>query len=169
MPRRRYKDITGKRYGKLVAIEFAGLTKTKQALWLCKCDCGNHSTVMIGNLTSGMSKSCGCGIVDRLRITIKNNTKHGNSKTKLYRVWTNMKSRCLNSKSPDFKNYGGRGITICSEWTEYIPFRDWALANGYSEGLEIDREDNDGNYEPSNCRFVTRIVNQNNRVHWRHK
>ena len=99
-------------------------------------------------------KSCGC-----------NKIKHGEIHTKLYRVWSNMKNRCSNSKHPAYKNYGGRGITICNEWLEFIPFRDWALSNGYQESLEIDRIDNNGNYEPSNCRFITAKENcQNQRT-----
>ena len=91
------------------------------------------------------------------------NYKHGFRHTKLYAVWYNMKTRCFNKKVKQYKDYGGRGITICNEWLEFIPFRDWSLFNGYQEGLEIDREDNDGNYEPSNCRWVTNKENLRNK------
>ena len=93
-------------------------------------------------------KSCGC----------HKNIKHGGFGTRLYKIWEGMKSRCLNSNRKAYKNYGGRGITICNEWLEFIPFRDWALSNGYAEGLQIHRE-NDGNYEPYSCRWVTNTEN----------
>lgn len=90
-------------------------------------------------------------------------TKHGQSETPLHRVWKGMRQRCTNSRFAQFADYGGRGISVCREWDAFEAFRDWALANGYAEGLEIDRRDNDGNYEPSNCRFVTRPVNCRNK------
>ena len=108
-----------------------------------------------------VDKSCGC---DRGQKQNQNRYKHGESKTKLYFVWLQMKQRCCNLKDFNFKNYGGRGITVCNEWTEsYIVFRDWSLNNGYAEGLQINRIENDGNYEPSNCNFVTAKENCNNR------
>jgi len=102
------------------------------------------------------AKSCGCIVF-----------KHGESGTKLYEVWKNMKSRILNPKSTGYKDYGGRGITVCTEWLEFIPFRDWALNNGYDESLEINRMFNDGNYEPSNCNFVP--AKENSRCRRRQK
>ena len=101
------------------------------------------------------AKGCGCFESKQTR----NNYKHGETDTKLYYVWCTIKNRCLNSKSEDYKNYGGRGITICPEWTnDYIKFRDWALSNGYKEGLQIHRED-DENYEPNSCKWVTSAEN----------
>jgi hypothetical protein len=91
-------------------------------------------------------------------------TKHGESKTALYYRWKNIKQRCFNSKNPEWKNYGNRNITICNEWeNDYTKFRDWALANGYKPELQIDRIDNNGNYEPNNCRWVNQSINQNNK------
>lgn len=87
----------------------------------------------------------------------------GSETYRLYRIWKSMRLRCLNPKDTAYKNYGGRGITICDEWRKYESFRDWALANGYQCNLIIDRRDNDGNYEPGNCRFTTRIVSNRNR------
>ena len=90
--------------------------------------------------------------------------KHGESKTRLHRIWKGMKERCTNSKHKQFKDYGGRGITICPEWTnDYTVFRDWALNNGYKENLTIDRIENDGNYEPNNCQWITRTENNRSR------
>ena len=107
-------------------------------------------------LSSGKrQKSCGC---------IELNLKHNESFTNLYRVWANIKQRCNNPNSHNYKDYGGRGITICSEWTNsYIAFRNWALNNGYQEGLQINRINNNGNYEPNNCNFVTGKENTRNR------
>ena len=102
-------------------------------------------------------QSCGCN-------KDEHKTKHGGYYTKLYKVWVSMKQRILNPTTKFYKDYGGRGITICPEWTEsYIVFRDWSLSNGYQEGLEIDRKDTNGNYEPSNCRWVTHKENMRNR------
>ena len=92
----------------------------------------------------------------------KINVTHDESKTRLYIIWNDMRGRCLNEKAIRYKDYGGRGITICPEWTnDYVVFRDWALGNGYQEGLFFDRENPDGNYEPSNCRFLT--IEESNR------
>ena len=91
------------------------------------------------------------------------NYRHGGKGSALYNKWRGIKLRCLNPKHPQFKDYGGRGVTICDEWLKFIPFRDWALNNGYKEGLEINRIWNDGNYEPSNCDFVTSAENCRNR------
>ena len=94
----------------------------------------------------------------------KNNYKHGGCDTRLYSIWDNLKNRCINPNRKDYKDYGGRGITICDDWLEFIPFRDWSLNNGYADNLEIDRwPNNDGNYEPKNCRWVTHKENCNNR------
>ena len=96
----------------------------------------------------------------------KRRYKHGGKGTKLYQVWKDMKQRCLNSKNRAYKYYGGKGITICPEWAnDYITFRDWAIQNGYSEELEIDRINFDDNYEPNNCRFITSMENLRNTSH----
>ncbi len=91
------------------------------------------------------------------------NTIHGETGTRLYKTWCHMKARCLNPKEAHYSRYGGRGISFCPEWNEYVPFRDWALANGYAENLQLDRINNDGDYEPANCRFVTSQLNNWNR------
>jgi hypothetical protein len=91
------------------------------------------------------------------------NYRHGESKTKLHGVWTSMLARCLNKNVKAYKNYGGRGISVCEEWMLYETFRDWAMANGYDGRLHIDRIDNNGNYRPDNCRFVDRFKNGSNK------
>jgi hypothetical protein len=95
--------------------------------------------------------------------TIKRNKKHGLYYHPLYAVWNTMKSRCRCPTNNKYDYYGGRGIALCDEWNNPEPFIEWALANGWERGLQIDREDNNGNYEPGNCRFVTSKVNSNNR------
>ena len=104
----------------------------------------------------GRMKSCGCYRIESIKI-------HGETYTRLYSIWTNMKTRCLNPNREAYKDYGGRGITICPEWTnDYIAFRDWSLNNGYRENLQINRKNNNGNYEPGNCNWITRTENMRN-------
>ena len=117
--------------------------------WLCQCDCGDQAVCTTSNLMSGKSTSCGCV-----------RTKHGGKGTRLYRIWSGMKDRCLNKKSKYWDRYGGRGIKIYPEWAcDFAVFRDWAQANGYRENLTIDRIDNNKGYEPSNCQWLTRSEN----------
>ena len=108
-------------------------------------------------------KSCGCM---HYKLMTESKTIHGESgigkRTKIYSIWSNMRQRCNNKKHKNYKNYGGRGIIICNEWKEYIPFKEWAIFNGYKKGLTIDRRNNNGNYESNNCRWVTSTVNNQN-------
>ena len=158
----KFNDVTGKRFTRLVAMSPAGKDKHGNTTWLCKCDCGEEKIVPIGSLTSGNTKSCGC--LNRENLSKNpNRTIHGMSKTRLYNTWNKMKNRCNSPNSNEYKYYGGRGIKVCDEWQKFEPFCDWALANGYSDDLSIDRIDNDGNYEPSNCRWVDFITQVNNR------
>lgn len=152
----RYKDITGQRFGRLVAV------KRLKEKWLCKCDCGNESETLLYSLESGRAKSCGC--YNREEITLRN-TKHGmaNQRDQLYRAWLNMRHRCLGTNNPDYKHYGGRGVKISKKWDDYTKFKEWSEHNGFEQGLTLDRIDNDGDYSEDNCRWVDRKVQGNNR------
>lgn len=159
-------DITGQRFGRLVVIKRNGYRAGRTA-WLCKCDCGKYVTATQNCLSRGRTKSCGC-LNDELRAKraykagqgrAKQLTKHGYCKERLYAIWKTMRGRCLTKSNQDYADYGGRGIKICSEWDDYIVFREWALANGYDPNAPfgittIDRIDVNGDYCPSNCRFV---------------
>lgn len=218
----RFKDITGQRFGKLVALEYVGKDKHNKILWRCKCDCGGEIITRSNNLQQGDTQSCGClherrlqgqrfGRLQVLERAGTNNSRHnkwrckcdcGNitevsadllllghtqscgclmretvsdmfsthreSKSRLYTVWSGMKNKCEHPSHKSYHNYGGRGIKVCEEWrNSYEAFRDWALANGYDENAPrgqctIDRIDNDGDYEPSNCRWVDSYTQAHN-------
>ena len=127
----------------------------------CICICGEKRFVIKASLINGKSNDCGCG---RKKSVADRNKSHGLSKHPLYKVWKNIKSRCFNKNSHHYIRYGARGITICDEWkNNFKSFYEWSISNGYNESLEIDRIDNNGNYDQSNCRFVTAEVNCQNR------
>lgn len=134
----------------------------KYGLYECP-DCGNHTRVMTHSVKKGLSQRCKeCG----MKITCASLAKHGdctNGIRRLYNIWAKIKNRCNNKNDARYKDYGGRGIKICTSWMSYETFREWALSNGYKGHLTIDRIDNDGNYEPSNCRWSTYKKQNNNR------
>ena len=157
---RKRTDLTGKRVGKLTVIDYA-YTKNNKAYWNCICDCGNKCVVTARNLITAMTQSCGCSKRESMR---KVALKHGGSGTRLYSIWCNMKDRCYNPNNKHYHRYGGRDITICSEWVNnFSSFESWALSHGYDDKLSIDRINNDAGYNPENCRWVTNKVQQNNR------
>lgn len=149
-------DLQGKRFGKWTVIKEDGRIGSNVA-WLCRCDCGNVARVRATALVNGYSKSCGCNRIHAI-------TTHNATGTPLFDVWRNIKERCTNPNYKTYGNYGGRGIKVCDEWLEsFESFYEWAVNNGYKQGLSIDRIDVDGNYEPSNCRWETNKVQARNK------
>ena len=145
--------MIGKKFNMLTVLEELPERKHGSRVYRCKCDCGNIKDVRKDMLKNGHVKSCGCL-----------HTKHGKRNTKIYRVFSEMKQRCYNKNHKDYKNYGGRGIAVCDEWKDdFMNFYNWAMSNNYQEGLSIDRINNDGNYEPDNCRWTDRKTQSNNR------
>ena len=159
---------------KLILIEDLGLmyategSNQRRRYGLYKCGlCGEEFRTHIKNVKNGNTKSCGCY---QKRRTSESHKTHGLKNTRLYSIWRNMKGRTLNPKNKAYPNYGGRGITICDEWLDVQNFYDWAMSNGYSDELSIDRIESDGNYEPSNCRWTTpTIQTRNQRIYKNNK
>ena len=153
-------DLRGNKYGELTVLDIAVDEPRKKKKWLCECSCGNRCIVSGSNLRNGPTTRCAqCGY----KTVAKKNTTHGKTGTKLYYVWRGMLNRCENEKLHSYSDYGARGITVCPEWHDSQKFFEWAEKSGYSDGLEIDRIDTDGNYFPENCRWITRTENANNK------
>lgn len=158
------KDLTGMRFGRL-AVMGLGETKVspkgkKTPLWKCKCDCGNEISVTYSHLTLNHTKSCGC-LRDEQRRT--SHTVHGLSHSRIDEIYKSIKERCYNPRCKAYYRYGGRGIKMCDEWLhDKQAFFEWAFKNGYQNDLSIDRINNDGDYEPNNCRWTTAKEQANN-------
>lgn len=146
----KFIDLTGRQFGKLFVIKRGPNNRFGTAMWICKCECGNEIIARSGDILKKEGSSCGCS-----------RFKHRGAHTRLFNVWYGMKQRCVYKKHNRYHNYGAKGIKICDEWlNDYAAFRDWALVNGYDEKAKrgectLDRIDVDGDYEPSNCRWVS--------------
>lgn len=154
-----FKDLTGMVFGRLRVIGLTGEKYRTNYIWRCICECGNSIETRGYSLTSGETKSCGCYHSDRVK---ESHFKHGKSNTRLYKIWGSMRERCNNKNALIYKDYGGKGINVCSEWSSFKTFYEWAICNGYKEDLTIDRINGKEGYSPENCRWTTYVVQNNN-------
>jgi hypothetical protein len=153
-------DLINQKFERLLVVEFIGIVK-KHSRYKCLCDCGNYKETTLNALRSGKIKSCGC--LNYELISNRNKT-HGLSKHPLFTSWIGMRNRCLNIKHNRAKNYIGKGVSICNEWAnDFMSFYNWSIKNGWEKGLSIDRINNNGNYEPSNCKFSNNKQQSRNR------
>lgn len=165
----KFVDLTGQTFGRLTVTKYVGVGSSHRTLWECQCECGKSTIVESYSLRRGATKSCGCLLQEYLHSPKKGGATHGKTNTRLYHVWRGMKQRCLDPNHKNYHRYGGRGITICDEWMDDFPaFEKWAIDNGYDAmaprgHCTLDRIDNDGNYEPDNCRWATAQVQYYNR------
>ncbi|WP_417444603.1 hypothetical protein [Joostella sp.] len=164
-------EMIGKKFNRLTIISFIGIDNYRNKVWKCVCVCGNYTKASTTSLKKGNTKSCGCLQKEKAAMTGRNILKtHGLSKnadgtkTRLFRIWSGMKTRCNNSRVVEYPRYGGKGVEVCASWMNYENFHKWSINNGYKNNLSIDRIDVDGNYEPSNCRWVTDKIQCRNRT-----
>lgn len=152
-------DISGVKFGRLKAVRYVRSLKG-QRVWACDCECGNKVEARVADLRKGNTRSCGCLQKERAASA---QIKHGLSSIPEYAIWKAMRHRCESEGNPDWDNYGGRGITVCDRWSDsFEAFLEDMGSRPFPEA-QLDRENNDGNYEPGNCRWVTAKVNANNR------
>lgn len=152
-------NLAQRRFGRLLVLRRNG-TQCSHAMWECLCDCGQLATVMRGALLSGNTRSCGCLKSELDKIKLRT---HGMTNTPEYNVWRTMIQRCTNPKNKDYRYYGGRGIRICQKWRKSFAAFLSDMGNRPFPKAEIDRKNNDGNYEPNNCRWVDDYIQANNR------
>lgn len=152
-------EFLGTKYSHFTIVKDMGIKKGGRFV-LALCDCGIEKQVRLADIKCGSSTNCGC--IRRKKMS-EINTSHGLSTDPLYSVWQGIKDRCYRKTNEKYDRYGGRGIVVCEEWkNDFKAFYDWAMEKGWRQGLEIDRENNDGIYSPVNCRVTTVIVNRRN-------
>jgi len=154
-------NLIGEKYGRLTVVEFDRLERHK-TYWKCVCDCGLTVIATGNNLRSGNTTSCGCYHRELARQRGFENAKHSEShshRTRLYTIWCGMRQRCNNARRDSYSLYGGKGVKVCDSWKDYLNFKEWAMANGYADNLCIDRINNNGDYCPENCRWITASEN----------
>lgn len=159
---RKAESRVGEKYGRLKIVRIDH-KEGNTVYVLCDCDCGKKKVIALKSIVSGATVSCGCYNKEQARKS--KNIIHGMSRTRLYKIWCKMKSRCYDKNDiKKYSYYGGRGITVCEEWkNNFVNFQKWAEKNGYCDNLSIDRIDVNGNYEPSNCRWITMAEQQSNK------
>lgn len=159
-----FLDLMGQRFGRLVVVERAP-NRNGKVWWKCQCDCGNIHYAATQSLRSRHTTSCGCYLREKYNHPDGFvGASNGESNTRLYKEWFAMRRRCKATNGEKYEWYGKHGIKVCEEWERsYLAFKEWALANGYNDSLSLDRIDVNGDYEPSNCRWITMAEQQNNK------
>ena len=156
-------DLTGQRFGRLTVDSAAHTDSRQEQFWLCRCDCGRETVVSGYKLRSGHTKSCGC--LQKEHRAEGFHKSHNQTDSRLYVIWCNMKRRCYSKKCYEYHAYGGKGVRVCAQWIhDFLAFYQWAISNGYNDSLTLDRIDVNGNYSPTNCRWVTAAQQALNRT-----